>query len=157
MCFATRSCASFCQGIRRYSFRIIFIRSSQSFHASLDTWSKMRCPSSPGHGGASRPGSSFWNFTHMTLRPLVFVDGDGAAEGPQESAMEKIVVDLRRWKHGEIRIDREAKPRVRRAKGRFHRIGVRRAREDEAQITRPFRQRHEQLIDLRRDVKIDDP
>src|SRR5256885_12829976 len=26
MCLATRSCASFCQGMRRYSLRIIFIR-----------------------------------------------------------------------------------------------------------------------------------
>ena len=65
------SCASFCHGIRRYSLRIIFMRSSQSFHASTETLSKMRWPSSPGHGGASSPGSSFWNFTHMTLRPLL--------------------------------------------------------------------------------------
>src|SRR3954464_9547103 len=69
MCLATRSCASFCHGMSRYSLRIIFMRSSQSFHASTDTFSKMRWPSSPGQGGASRPGSSFWNFTHMTLRP----------------------------------------------------------------------------------------
>src|SRR6185436_12287062 len=59
MCLATRSCASFCQGMSRYSLRIIFMRSSQSFHASLDTCSKMRCPSSPGQGAVSRPGSSF--------------------------------------------------------------------------------------------------
>ena len=36
---AIMSCASFCQGIRRYSFRIIRIRSSQSFHARADTCS----------------------------------------------------------------------------------------------------------------------
>src|SRR5688572_18628008 len=32
----------------------------------------MRCPSSPGHGGASSPGNSCWNFTHCTRRPLLF-------------------------------------------------------------------------------------
>src|SRR5665213_2241141 len=36
MCLATRSWASFCQGMSRYSFRIIFIRSSQSFQASVE-------------------------------------------------------------------------------------------------------------------------
>ena len=36
MCFATSSWASFCQGIRRYSLRIIFIRSSHSFQASAE-------------------------------------------------------------------------------------------------------------------------
>src|SRR5687767_14358852 len=35
----------------------------------------MRCPSSPGHGGASSPGSSFWNFWQNTIRPLVLPDG----------------------------------------------------------------------------------
>ncbi len=39
MCLATRSWASFCHGISRYSLRIIFIRSSQSFHASSETCS----------------------------------------------------------------------------------------------------------------------
>src|SRR3954471_23308827 len=95
MCLATRSCASFCHGIRRYSLRIIFMRSSHSFHASLETLSKMRWPSSPGHGTVSSPGSSFWNLTHMTLRPLLFVAGPddaGELDGPQESAMEEIVV-----------------------------------------------------------------
>src|SRR3954471_4285881 len=95
MCFATRSWASFCQGIRRYSLRIIFIRSSHSFQASLETLSKMRWPRSPGHGTLSRPGSSFWNLTHITVRPLLLVEGAGVGvDGPQESAMEKIVVDL---------------------------------------------------------------
>src|SRR2546423_4146987 len=97
MCLATRSWASFCQGIKRYSLRIIFIRSSQSFHASFDTLSKIRWPSSPGHGTVSSPGSSFWNLTHITLRPLVLVDAAGAGgtpEGPQESAMDAIVVYL---------------------------------------------------------------
>src|SRR3954454_17396239 len=103
MCLATRSCASFCQGIRRYSFRIIFMRSSQSFQASLETLSKMRWPSSPGHGTVSSPGSSFWNLTHMTLRPLVLVEGpDAGAVGPQESAMKPIVVDLAGGQHREF-------------------------------------------------------
>ena len=34
-----QACASFCQGIRRYSLRIIFIRSSQSFQAWAETCS----------------------------------------------------------------------------------------------------------------------
>ena len=59
ICFAMSSCASFCHGIRRYSLRIIFMRSSQSFQAWTETFSKTRFPSSPGHGGASSPGSSF--------------------------------------------------------------------------------------------------
>ena len=33
ICLAISSCASFCHGIRRYSLRIIFMRSSQSFQA----------------------------------------------------------------------------------------------------------------------------
>ena len=33
------SCASFCQGMSRYSLRIIFIRSSHSFHACAETFS----------------------------------------------------------------------------------------------------------------------
>src|SRR5258707_5056571 len=36
ICLATSSCASFCHGMRRYSLRIIFIRSSQSFQASAE-------------------------------------------------------------------------------------------------------------------------
>src|SRR5918993_1179461 len=35
----------------------------------------MRCPISPGHGAASSPGMSFWNFTHFTTRPLLLVTG----------------------------------------------------------------------------------
>ena len=38
----------------------------------------MRCPSSPGHGGASRPGISFWNFLQNTVRPLVGPEGEEA-------------------------------------------------------------------------------
>src|SRR3954469_8280418 len=147
MCLATRSCASFCQGIRRYSLRIIFIRSSHNFHASFDTLSKMRWPSSPGHGIESRPGSSFWNFTHITVRPLLLVEGTDAGEldGPQASAMQKIVVYFVR------------QPRVRLPQRALHVSGGRRAREDESQIARAFGQRHQQLIRLRRDVDRLDP
>src|SRR5476651_538427 len=116
MCLATRSCASFCHGISRYSLRIIFMRSSQSFHASFETLSKMRWPSSPGHGTVSSPGSSFWYFTHMTMRPLLLVEPPGAscgAEGPQESAMERIVVYLLRREHRELCLDREDEAGVR--------------------------------------------
>src|SRR4029079_13283831 len=121
MCLAPRSWASFCPGIRRYSFRIIFIRSSQSFQASFETLSKIRWPSSPGQGGESRPGSSFWNLTHMTLRPLVFVDGvDAAGEGPQESAMLKIVVDLCRGEDREFGVDGKRQLRMSVAQGRGH-------------------------------------
>src|SRR3954467_608976 len=135
ICFATRSCASFCHGIRRYSFRIIFIRSSQSFHASFDTLSKMRWPSSPGHGGESRPGSSFWNLTHMTLRPLALVEGvDAAGDGPQESAMLKIVVDLRGREDREFGVDGKRQPGVRVGERGGHGGRVRCAREDEPEI-----------------------
>src|SRR4051794_12328228 len=147
MCLVTSCCASFCQGIRRYSLRIIFMRSSHSFHASLETLSKMRWPSSPGHGTVSRPGSSFWNLTHMTLRPLVFVEGRGAgAVGPQESAMKPIVVDLAGGQHREFQVHRERQPRVRVAKGALDRVRAIGAREDEPEIAGPFGQRHEPLI-----------
>src|SRR5712671_1284151 len=127
MCLATRSWASFCQGMSRYSLRIIFIRSSQSFQASFDTLSKMRWPSSPGHGLVSRPGSSFWNFTHMTVRPLLLVEGAEAGnEGPQESAMKKIVVHF------------ERQPRVRLANRALNAVGAWGAREDETEIAGAF-------------------
>src|ERR1700704_2753662 len=99
MCLATRSWASFCHGMRRYSLRIIFMRSSQSFQASFETLSKMRWPSSPGHGTVSSPGSSFWNLTHITWRPLGWAEAPGegsGADGPQESAMVQIVMYLAR-------------------------------------------------------------
>src|SRR6187549_3622091 len=35
----------------------------------------MRWPISPGHGAASRPGKSFWNLTHLTVRPLLLPIG----------------------------------------------------------------------------------
>src|SRR5260221_9281247 len=108
----------------------------------------MRWPSGPGHGIESRPGSSFWNFTHMTLRPLVLVDAPGAgeAEGPQESAMDKIV----------MHIDREREARVRGPQRLLDERGAGRAREDEPEIARAFRQRHQQLIRLRGDLDVFD-
>src|SRR6185503_12202903 len=95
MCLATRSCASFCHGIRRYSLRIIFMRSSHSFQAWAETFSKMRWPSSPGHGGASSPGSSFWNFVQKTVRPLLFVTAAGGGVGLHASSMCVIVAHHR--------------------------------------------------------------
>jgi hypothetical protein len=59
----------------------------------------------------------------MTLRPLVLVEAPGAgngAEGPQESAMMKIVVDLARAEDREFWIDREHQVRVRGAKRLFN-------------------------------------
>src|SRR6185503_9934913 len=97
----------------------------------------MRWPSSPGQGAESRPGSSFWNLTHITLRPLVLVDGvAGADECPQESAMLQIVVDLRGREHRELRIDREDEARVRSRERLADLAGARRAREEEAEIAR---------------------
>src|SRR5712692_8385673 len=107
----------------------------------------MRCPSSPGQGGASRPASSFWNFTHMTLRPLLLVAGAaGAWVCPQESAMLLIVVDLRGRKHGEFGIDGKRQPRLRGAKRGCDLLGTIGAREDEPEIAGAFWQRHQQLI-----------
>src|SRR5258706_12514493 len=97
----------------------------------------MRCPSSPGHGGESRPASSFWNFTHFTFRPLLFVAGAaGCAECPQESAMASIVVDLRSGEQREFRIDpeREARGRVAQPAIDVGRIG--RPPENEPEIAR---------------------
>src|SRR5580765_3617690 len=159
ICLATRSWASFCQGIRRYSLRIIFMRSSHSFQASLDTLSKIRGPSSPGHGIESIAGSSFWNLTHMTLRPLVLVEAPGAgngAEGPQESAMLKIVVDLTGAEDREFWIDCEHEVRVRGAQRLFNQAGPLGTREDEPQIARAFGQRHQQLIRFGGDVDLVD-
>src|SRR5262245_33668578 len=105
----------------------------------------MRCPSSPGQGGESSPGSSFRNFAHITVRPLLLVEGVDAA-GPQGSAMLLIVVDRRGGKHREFRRDVERKPSVRVAKRTFDVSRGGRAREDEPEITRSFRQRNQQLI-----------
>jgi hypothetical protein len=49
--------------------------------------SKIRWPSSPGQGGESRPGSSFWNFWQNTIRPLAFPEDFVGGVWPQPSAM----------------------------------------------------------------------
>src|ERR1700758_2911724 len=101
----------------------------------------MRWPSSPGQGGASRPASSFWNFTHMTLRPLALVAGTaGACECPQESAMRLIVVDLRCGEQREFRINRNPQLRVGRAKRALDIGACGGARENEPEITRALGQ-----------------
>src|SRR5438105_3146385 len=112
----------------------------------------MRWPSSPGHGGASRPGSSFWNFAHITVRPLLLVDGAGACECPQESAMLQIVLDLCRSEHRELSVDRDRQTRVRSAERFLDRPRRRGAREDEAEITGALRQRQQQLVGLGGDM-----
>src|SRR5476649_2386469 len=115
----------------------------------------MRWPSSPGHGTVSSPGSSFWNFTHITLRPLLLVDWAGGGAGaPQESAMLEIVMDLSGREHRQLGIDLERQVRVRRPQRPIDIARLPGAREDEAQITGAFRQRHEQLIRLRGDPDI---
>src|SRR5579872_2055886 len=116
----------------------------------------MRWPSSPGHGTVSSPGSSFWNFTHITLRPLVLVAGAEGVAGPQESAMRRIVPQLVRRQHGEFGIDLEGEARVRLAQRALDVSRGLGAREDEAEVTGALRQRHEDLIGLRRDSHIVD-
>src|ERR1700758_1808051 len=99
----------------------------------------MRWPSSPGQGGASRPASSFWNFTHMTLRPLVLVAGAaGACECPQESAMRLIVVDLRGGQQREFLIDGKPQVRVGGAKRALDIAAGRGARENKSEVAGAF-------------------
>src|SRR5215207_5317898 len=47
----------------------------------------MRCPSSPGQGGASSPGISFWNLRQNTVRPLVLPAGGFGSVGPPHTLM----------------------------------------------------------------------
>src|SRR4029077_2238714 len=115
----------------------------------------MRWPSSPGHGGVSRPASSFWNFTHITFRPLLFVAGAAAcAECPQESAMLLIVIDLCSREHREFRIDLERETTMGGAERAIDVGRIRSVREDEPEIACAFGQRHEQLIRLRGDAHV---
>src|SRR5271165_5303275 len=74
-------------GLRRYSFMTILECSSHSFHASLDTFSYTRLPSSPFHGTRSSPGRSLPNFTQCTTRSpgLAGSLGVGVGVGPQLS------------------------------------------------------------------------
>src|SRR2546428_6292308 len=117
----------------------------------------MRCPSSPGQGGESRPASSFWNFTHMTLRPLLLVAGAAAAwECPQESAMLLIVVDLRGREHRQLGVDRKPQMRVRGAQRALDAGRRGGAGEDEPEVAGAFRQRQQQLIRLRRNAHVVD-
>src|SRR6266852_9369658 len=73
------------RGFSRYSFIIIFECSSQSFHASFETFSYTRLPSSPVHGMRSRPGISFPNFTQWTIRVPGLTGSLVTGSGPQES------------------------------------------------------------------------
>src|ERR1700730_1016176 len=73
------------RGLRRYSFITILECSIHSFQASLETLSKTRLPSSPFHGGRSRPGSSLPNFTQWTMRVPGCTGSLAAEVGPQES------------------------------------------------------------------------
>src|SRR5262249_48968254 len=100
----------------------------------------MRWPSSPGHGGESSPGSSFRNFAHITVRPLLLVEGAaGCAEGPQGSAMVLIVVDCRAGQHREFGCDVEREARMRVAQRACDVSSGRGTREDESEIARTFR------------------
>src|SRR5262245_56034669 len=103
----------------------------------------MRCPSSPGHGGESRPGSSFWNFLQNTLRPLLLPTMAGSlCDGcPQESAMPPIVVDLRPGDDRQFGIDRERQSRVRDAQRALDFVGHRAAGKDEPEVAGAFRKR----------------
>ena len=71
--------------------------------------------------------------------------------------MLQIVVYSRRSEHREFRIDRRTQPRVRGAQRALDTATTpRRAREDEAEIAGALRQRHQQLIRLRRDPDVVD-
>src|SRR6266849_8971992 len=72
-------------GFSRYSFMIILECSSQSFHASFETFSKTRLPISPLQGMRSRPGNSLPNFTQCTMRVPGLTGSLGAGVGPQDS------------------------------------------------------------------------
>src|SRR6266852_2292887 len=73
------------RGFSRYSFIIIFECSSQSFHASFETFSYTLLPNSPAHGMRSRPGISFPNFTQWTIRVPGWAGSFVAGSGPQVS------------------------------------------------------------------------
>ncbi len=54
----------------RYSLISIVWCPSHFCQASFETFSKMRCPSSPGYGGRSRPSASRPSFTQWTIRAI---------------------------------------------------------------------------------------
>jgi len=72
-------------GFRRYSFITILEYSSQSFHASFETFSYTRFPNSPCHGMRSRPGISLPNLTHFTMRVPGLTGSLGSGVGSQDS------------------------------------------------------------------------
>src|SRR6185503_13184383 len=111
----------------------------------------MRWPSSPGHGGASSPGKSFWNLVQKTVRPLLFATGGDGGVGPQASAMRVIVTQ-----HWNLGIDDKAETSVRVAQRTIHLAWPIAPRKDEPQIAGAFRQRDEQLIRLRRQPDVVD-
>src|SRR5258706_14530775 len=92
----------------------------------------------------------------MTLRPLRFVDGAAAGECPQESAMVKIVVYLRRIEQRELGIDRKAQVRMRGPPRLLDRRRPLGAREDESKIAGTLGKRQQALIDLRGYLHVED-
>src|SRR2546430_11142820 len=102
----------------------------------------MRWPSSPCHGISSSPGSSFWNLTQKTFRPLLFVaDGLEEAVCPQVSAMAGLY-------HLPLGVDGKLQPCMRGAQRALDNRRALTTREDEAEITRAFRQRNKPPVDL---------
>src|SRR5207248_570347 len=55
---------------RRFSLTSMVCCLSHCAHASLETCSQMRLPSSPGYGGKSRPSASRPSLTHFTIRAI---------------------------------------------------------------------------------------
>src|SRR5439155_25658859 len=56
--------------LRRFSFTSIVCCLSHCAHASLETFSQMRLPRSPGYGGKLRPSASRPSLTHFTIRGI---------------------------------------------------------------------------------------
>ena len=85
ICSSMIFCELGSSGFKRYSFITILEYSSQSFHASLETFSNTRFPISPFQGTRSSPGISFPNFTQCTMRVPGFTGSLGAGVGSQLS------------------------------------------------------------------------
>src|SRR5208337_1418040 len=85
ICSSIIFCELGSSGFKRYSFITIFEYSSQSFQASLETFSYTFLPSSPFQGGRSSPGISLPNFTHCTMRVPGLMGSLGVGVGPHES------------------------------------------------------------------------
>src|SRR5687768_7909597 len=56
--------------LRRFSLTSMVCCLSHCAQASLETFSQMRLPRSPGKGGKSRPSASRPSFTHFTVRAM---------------------------------------------------------------------------------------